>query len=214
MTSPTTPRITCPACSKRFATLVDPACRLCAGLGTLTLGAAALHHHGPWATALAVQLFIEAAAREAASQLPYADRPHSLDQAVTDLQAAGALARPTDRPATPTGTPRPATLDAQHRTHAVAHKAVQDWGAHPQAEDHQKLSAEGHPADLARARRTAPHLIPQLSATGNPSYTAQAADQIPLDSHSPARTAREHETARRAAARLQPALTEAAGAHQ
>lgn len=205
-----TPRIVCHACRMRFATLVDPACRLCGGLGVLTLGAAALHHHGPWTTALAVQLFIEAAAREAAATLPYADRPQALDQAITNLQAAGALARPTDRPTAPTGTPRPATTQAQQQTHVTAHQLAFDWGAHPTPADHKALHAEGNTADLARARRTAPHLIPQLSATGNPSHTARAADPIEQDAPNVARTAQAQQAAHRAAARLQPALTEAA----
>lgn len=87
------PSRTCPACSRRYAGLIDPDCVICAGVGALTLGAAGLHKNDPAVAARAVEIYLEVTARHALKSLPIGEpRMEALSAAVAELKHAGLLA--------------------------------------------------------------------------------------------------------------------------
>jgi hypothetical protein len=75
--------------------LICEDCPVCAGVGSLSLGAAALAQAEPAAVARAVELFLEARAT-AAHHHPVTDRATLIEAAVRDLQIAGLLGTTTD----------------------------------------------------------------------------------------------------------------------
>lgn len=114
-------RRTCPACARRYGGLVADDCRVCAGTGTIGLGAAALHHHSPPAVARTVELYLESTVRAVPD---YAARPDAVAAAVLELRTAGVITTAYDGTGTPTGhlretTPRIAELDAHRLTRTL-----------------------------------------------------------------------------------------------
>jgi hypothetical protein len=86
-----TPRRICPACSRRYAQLVDADCPICKGLGVLNLGAAALHHYDPAPVARAIEFYLESKARRTRAELPLGQHRDTLAEAVDELRLAGVL---------------------------------------------------------------------------------------------------------------------------
>lgn len=167
---PGIPRRTCPACARRYAGLVDAACVVCQGLGTLNLGNAALHYYPAPAVARAVELHLEGVAANATHTQPPNARAQVLEAAVDELRAAGVLAGALDGVGTPAGPLPPiptVTLEAS------AHHYAAQLGA--DTADPTLLDAG--PRTLRKARPTRTDL-PALSANGHPAHLAQVADPI------------------------------------
>ena len=170
-------RRTCPACQRRYAGLVDPACAVCGGFGVLHLGAAALHDADPPVVARAIGLYLEGKARAAHDTYPIGPgRTVALADAVTDLRLAGILTPvPPGRPpefAEPTpDTLYPATRAADAEAYALARAA----GAHLTPATAANLDAE--PILYGTEDRPlATGLLPTVSAAGSPSCIARTAD--------------------------------------
>jgi len=172
----TAPRRTCPACQRRYAGLIDPACPVCAGLGVLTLGAAALHHHEAPAVARAVELYLEHHAAQAAGTLPLGQhRPH-LEATVAELRVAGVLASTAD--ATGERAHQPRTLVSPPRVVELdAHRLAKQLGATTTITLLEALRAG--PGPLARARPSyLAHPSEWTSANGHRAHLARVADPV------------------------------------
>lgn len=167
-------RRACPACARRYAGLIPDDCPVCDGIGILSLGNAALARHAPAAVARAVELYLEHAAHRAARDLPYAQRRAALELAVTELRTAGILATIAD-----TGTPAtPAQPDdAQARTLAEreAYAVATELNARPTTAVLNSLAASTLPLTACRPGE---HVIAIASANGHPAQLARAADPI------------------------------------
>lgn len=171
-----TARRTCPACSRRYAGLVEHDCPVCSGVGVMALGAAALHRHPAAAVSRSVELYLEGAARKAATALPYADRRGALELAVDELRTAGVLAGPAEHG---TGQPAhaPAPRDAQARTvvELDAHALTGTLGVPVSTAVLAALAAPTIPLDEARTPRS---VEAHASAGGSRAALALAADPI------------------------------------
>lgn len=169
------PRRTCPACSRRYAGLIAPDCPVCQGLGVLTLGAAALHHFEPAAVARAVELYLEAKARQSRQELPLGQHRQALEAHVDELRVAGVLATIGDTAGHPARTPVPQDASSARVAELDAYRATKALGARPDTAVLNALAAPELPLELARPRDGRP---PQASATGHPSAIATIADPI------------------------------------
>lgn len=170
-----TARRTCPACSRRYAGLVDPECVICSGLGVVGLGAAALHTAPAAAVARAVELYLEAAARDAGARLPPGQpRREALEAAAAELRVVGVLADP------PTAGPQhPATGSVPVREHhrrvdVIAAQLAARAGVEPTGDDAQRLDAD--PTLYGPRDRPGAAGLPVVSAAGHPARLAMAAD--------------------------------------
>lgn len=172
-----TPRRTCPACTLNYGGLVNPNCPICRGLGTLTLGAAALHNHPAAPIARAIELHLETTAQHIRQQLPLTNHHAALAAATDELVHAGILAT------THTGTPahaRTPTPETRAATDHHAHQLAATLGPTP---TNDLLHAPTIPLTQTRPR---PNCIPIASATGHPSATATIANPIdPLGPDTP-----------------------------
>lgn len=169
------PRRTCPACSRRYAGLIAPDCPVCQGLGVLTLGAAALHHYEPAAVARAVELYLEAKARQTRHELPLGQHRQALEASVDELRVAGVLASTADAAGRPARDPVPQDAASARVAELDAYRATKALGARPDTAVLNALAAPELPLELARPRDGRP---PQASATGHPSALATIADPI------------------------------------
>jgi hypothetical protein len=172
------PRRTCPACSRRYAGLIAPDCPICQGLGVLTLGAAALHHFEPAAIARAIELYLEAKARQSRHELPLGSHRQALEAHVDELRVAGVLATTADGAGHPARNPVPPDASSARVAELDAYRATRSLGATPDTavlNALNALNAPELPLDRARPRDGRP---PQASATGHPSAIATIADPI------------------------------------
>lgn len=172
----TPPRRTCPACARRYAGLIAADCPVCSGLGVLTLGAAALHHHEAPAVARAVELYLEHHAGRTADTLPLGQHRPALRAAVDELRVAGVLASSADatgerahQPRTVVSPPRVVELDA--------HRLAKQLGAATTITLLEALKAG--PGPLARAR---PSYLADpatwTSANGHRAHLSRVADPV------------------------------------
>lgn len=169
------PRRTCPACSRRYAGLIAPDCPVCQGLGVLTLGAGALHHFEPAAVARAVELYLEAKARQSRQELPLGQHRQALEAHVDELRVAGVLASTADAGGHPARPTPPVDASSARVAELDAYRATRQLGASPDPAVLNALTAPELPLELARPRDGRP---PQASATGHPSAIATIADPI------------------------------------
>ena len=184
------PRRTCPACSRRYAGLIAPDCPICQGLGVLTLGAAALHHFEPAAVGRAVELYLEAKARQSRQELPLGQHRQALESHVDELRVAGVLASTADAGGHPARSPVPPDASSARVAELDAYRATRQLGATPDTAVLNALTSPDLPLDRARPRDGRP---PQASATGNPSALAAIADPIdPLGPDTGALTIQRH----------------------
>lgn len=167
-------RRACPACSRRYAGLIPADCPVCDGIGILALGNAALSRHNPAAVARAVELYLEHAAHRAARDLPYAQRRAALELAVTELRTAGVLATIADTgtPATPA---QPDDAQARSLAERDAYTVATDLNARPTTAVLNALAASTIPLT---ACRPGTHVLAIASANGHPAQLARAADPI------------------------------------
>ncbi|ALF01276.1 hypothetical protein FDH47_gp65 [Arthrobacter phage Brent] len=154
----------CPACIKRYAQLIDPACPVCLGAGVLRLGPAALALHEPAVVSQAVAIALEAEARDIDLKLTLSDdRTTPLRNTVKQLIDAGILAygikiptavhKPVDKSETPEELAARLTeviivdVDAK-----LINAPTYEYRAdeRPNARGLPLLSANGHPSHLAR----------------------------------------------------------------
>jgi hypothetical protein len=188
----------CPACSKRHAQLISTNCPVCGGYGTVTLGAAALSLHEPATVALAVEISIEAVARQVDQSTTLSDdRTGPIREAITLLTDAGIIEHA-------------GTRKTSHRPRHLA--VVPDL---PVVEVAATFVPTVQPIDavlaLAPAYEYADHErpnargLPIMSAAGHPSHTARIADPM-TPGNDTAATARQ----RRQQARAAGILVEAA----
>jgi hypothetical protein len=168
-------RRACPACLRRYAGVIAPDCPVCRGLGTITLGAAALASADPRAVARAIELYLETAARRARETLPVAQLREALTAAVDDLRHAGVIAG-RDAGHEPSVQHPPAPV-APHVAEQQAVTLARGLGEPVAERDRAALiPAAVAPIRLARPERTTP--IPVLSAAGARSSDERAADVI------------------------------------
>jgi hypothetical protein len=168
-------RRTCPACTRRYAGLIDPDCAVCSGLGVLGLGPAALHKDEPATVARAIEIYLEARSRDAAGKLPLGESRRDVLAAATDeLRVAGviadtlALGTPArDRPDAPEG-PARRISDSEGSRLAWLH------GANPSASDQANLDAA--PTVYGIDDRPLAQGLPVVSSAGSPAFLAKAAD--------------------------------------
>lgn len=167
----------CPACAARYAQLIDPDCPVCRGAGTLVLGAAALSMYPPEVVSMAVSLALEAVARVTDQRLTLSeDRTGPVREAVAQLVAGGALARP-EPPA-----PRPTTVLPRRRDDQGRYTFETD----PAALAEEYVDQPVLPFDLAvttagrynylEEDRPNARGLPLLSANGDPSHLARICD--------------------------------------
>jgi hypothetical protein len=162
-------RRTCPACQRRYGGLVDPECPVCTGIGTVGLGAAALHTAAPEAVARAVELYLEEATRRAGHPTERAD---VVDAAVLELRTAGVIASPSDGAGPPATSTDPATASLAELD---AHLLATRLGAKPTAEALTALASD--PVELVDAREPGA-LHPHASANGDRAHLTLALDPI------------------------------------
>lgn len=174
-------RRTCPACARRYAGTVDPDCPVCEGVGVLALHPVALYRSDIPVVARAIELYLEASARDAANQLPLGEpRRNALAQAVTRLRKARVIDAPLGvADAEPTTNPtRPDTRPIDVEASRLAYQLGQPTRPADQA----NLDADPILYGIDdRPRATG--LLPQVSAAGSPSFIAKAAD--PTDALGP-----------------------------
>lgn len=166
-------RRTCPACARRYGGLVADDCRVCAGVGVLALGTAALARHPAEAVARSVELYLEHRAQTAGT-LPLAQRGDTLEAAVLELRSAGVLDHSHDTPAvtSPRRNRAETEVDAYRLTRQLTGQPV------PTAVP---ATLAAPTLQLADARPDRVHAL--ASANGHRSATARAADPLPLDGH-------------------------------
>lgn len=174
-------RRTCPACAMRYAGLVDPGCPVCEGVGVLGLHPVALAPVGLKPTdaavvARAVELYLEAAAREAAGQLPLGDpRTEALAEAADRLRKARIVGPPLGVPDRDMAW---IPLDPETRAvDAEAQKTAHLMGQPNKPQDVANLDADPvlySPEDRPRALG----LLPERSQNGYQSQLAKAADPV------------------------------------
>lgn len=170
---------TCPACSTRYAGLVDPLCVICGGVGTLTLGDAALSIYEPEIVAQAVAIALEAVARKADETLTIGDdRAAPVREAVADLVEAGVISAP-DPPA-----PKPRRPRNRPRKRDDAGRYVLEAQPSKLAEECVQVTIDDLDARLINADpyryteddRPNARGLPLLSANGHPSHLARITD--------------------------------------
>lgn len=172
-------RQTCPLCRRRTTGVVDPDCIVCEGIGVIGLGTYGIVHHGADVTGRAVELYLEAAAREATTDLPIGQpRLNALHAAVTRLRDLGVITAPL-------GVTEPSTLGDPLPTHtleAAAARAAFLMGATVTPSDAANTTAPPiryNPDDRPRATG----LLPTTSQAGYPSALARVGD--PTDALGP-----------------------------
>lgn len=175
---------TCPACARRYAGLVDPDCVVCDGVGVLALHPVALHRSDPAVIARAVELYLEAGARQAATGDEPAtyglERTNALAAAVDQLRLARVIDNP---PGVPTSGPSYVPEGVERRAYdSDAFRAAAHLGVIPRGVDAANLDAAPVVYD-ADARPRATGLLPQVSAAGHQGFLARAAD--PTDALGP-----------------------------
>jgi hypothetical protein len=171
----TTSRRTCPACSRRYAGLIDPDCVVCWGVGVVGLGPAALHRCEPAVVARAIELHLEAASRAAAEDLPLGDaRREALAAAVDELRVAGVIADPLAHGAPANSRPDAPEGAARRVTDSEASRLAYLVGARPRPCDPANLDAEA--IEYGLDDRPLARSLPVVSAGGAPSFLAKAAD--------------------------------------
>lgn len=182
----------CPSCSNRHAQLISQNCPVCEGYGTVTLGAAALSLHEPATVSIAVELAVEAAARQIDTTLTLSDdRTGPLHAAMTLLTDAGIIGHPGTRRTT-------------QRTRHLAVVPDLDEALTVAAEYVPTVTPRDAALALAPAYVYAEHErpnargLPVLSANGHPSHTARIADPM-TPGNDTAETARQRASQRRSA---------------
>jgi hypothetical protein len=171
----TTSRRTCPACARRYAGLITPDCAVCWGVGVIGLGPAALHRSEPAVVARSIELYLEAASRTVAADLPLGDeRRDALAAAADELRVAGVIADSLahgeaahHRADAPEGAARRVTDSEAAR---MAHLA----GARLTPSDAANLDAEA--IEYGLDDRPLAKALPVVSASGSQSFLARAAD--------------------------------------
>ena len=116
-------RIVCRACAVRTAGIVDPDCPVCEGIGSLIISPAILRDQTPEVAGRAVNVALEAYAREAEETLDLGLDPAAvIRSAVSNLRLAGLLFPPpleipTDPPSSPSPAPQdPAVIEVDCET--------------------------------------------------------------------------------------------------
>lgn len=189
----------CPACAKRHSQLISSNCPVCNGYGTITLGQAALSLHEPATVATAVEIAVEAVARQVDTTMTLSDDRHApLRAAITMLTDAGIVEHPGARKTA--HKPRHLHLVVDNTTAVEAAAtyvptvtpldAVLTLAPAHQYDEHDRPNARG---------------LPILSAAGHPSHTARIVDPM-TPGNDTAETFRE----RRAQQRSAQILVEAA----
>lgn len=174
-------RRTCPACPRRYAGLVDVDCVVCDGVGVIALHPVALHRQDAAVVSRAVELYLEAAAREDANRLPLGDpRKTALAAAVARLRAARIIEAPLgvserEQAHAPEG-PERRIADSE------AARVVSQLGGSVRPSDAANLDAAPVTYGI-HDRPRASGLLPRVSAGGSPSAMAKAAD--PTDALGP-----------------------------
>jgi hypothetical protein len=213
-------RMVCPVCARRHAALVSTGCVVCSGIGSLSLGPNVLHVATPPVGALAVTLFLEAAARRHAT-LPYAELPAVVEHSVARLRALGVLATTHDEP-DHLGRNEPPLVLAElpddrsgpSRERGQARALVRSWGEEPSAGDEQRLEAGPiAPGEIReRAARAPGRWPPTHSRGGHEGNLSRAADGYPFASPSVVALATRQELDERGSLRLAHALEQVRGA--
>ncbi|QWY81975.1 hypothetical protein SEA_SICARIUS2_70 [Arthrobacter phage Sicarius2] len=154
----------CPACTKRTAQLIDPACPVCLGSGVVRLGPAALALHEPVVVSQAIAIALEAEARDIDLKLTYSDdRLTPLRGTVKQLIDAGIMQTGIRLPAahvpqiSRSSTPEELAgkltdviiVDVDAKL-VDAPSFEYKLGDRPNARGLPLLSANGHPSHLAR----------------------------------------------------------------
>lgn len=142
-------RIVCRACAVRTAGIVDPDCPVCEGIGSLILSPAILRDQTPEVAGRAVNVALEAYAREAEETLDLGLDPAAvIRSAVSNLRLAGLLfPPPLELPADPPSSPSPAPQDPAVIEAPLFEYASED---RPGARGRPLMSEAGHPSHLAR----------------------------------------------------------------
>lgn len=85
-------RAVCPGCAARLGGVITPACPVCAGRGTITLGRRALYYDTPEAVALAVTIALNAAVDAVQNATLFADlHKEAIPRTLTKLRTLGIL---------------------------------------------------------------------------------------------------------------------------
>ena len=142
-------RIVCRACAVRTSGIVDPECPVCEGMGALVLSPAILRDQEPEIAGRAVNVALEAYAREAEETLDLGLDPAAvIRSAVANLRAAGLLfPPPLDAPE---AAPKPPTPAPQDPAVIEAPLFEYDQDDRPGARGRPLMSESGHPSHLAR----------------------------------------------------------------
>jgi hypothetical protein len=162
----------CPACSKRHAQLVNVNCPVCKGFGTVTLGAAALSLHEPATVATAVEIAIEAVARQVDTNLTLSDDRHApLREAMVMLTDAGIIDH--------AGTRKTAHRTRHLRLVTDDTVAVEAAAAYVPTVTHRDAVLALAPAyEYEAHERPNARGLPIMSAAGHPSHTARITDPM------------------------------------
>lgn len=162
----------CPLCTLRPAAVVAPACIVCAGHGTLTLGPSSLREYTPATVSTATHLALEVEARKV-DRRPDARSadPAPAIAAVLDRLARAGLLVPPKAPA-PDPHPGPGTLTGPPA--ALVHRAI---GTRPDATDQRMIRA--HPYVPTPTERW--HGPPLLSRGFYPASLPRVGDPVPFD---------------------------------
>lgn len=167
----------CPACATRNRRLADPECVVCHGTGSIHLGAAALSIYEAEVVAEAVDIALEAAAREA-------DLTHSLTEdrvtpvvAVLVMLATAGVINYTAPAQAATVTPITAAKSRrrQPRPLTQGEQLCFDFaGLWPEPQDRKVITARAH----TYTENDRPHArgLPTLSANSHPSHLARVLD--------------------------------------
>lgn len=185
----------CPACSKRHAQLVSSNCPVCGGYGTVTLGAAALSLHEPATVALAVEISIEAVARQVDQSMTLSDdRSGPIRDAITLLTDAGVIEH--------AGTRR-TTHKVRHLRLVTDDTVAVDAAAEfvPTVRPVDAILALAPAYEYADHERPNARGLPVMSAAGHPSHTARITDPM-TPGNDTAATARQRRQQARSAAIL------------
>lgn len=187
----------CPACSVRHAKLIDPGCSVCQGVGTVTLGEAALAFNDPDVVSIAVGVALEAYARTIDKALTLSDdRLGPMRATVKQLVDAGLIDRPARarkqrEPLAPAESPRKlagsvaavSVTEGDERLQSAPPFAY-SIGDRPNARGLPLLSSEGYPSHLARVvdpaepgRDTSAHLVARKSAERRAYVVVRAAPE-------------------------------------
>lgn len=162
----------CPACSKRHSQLISSNCPVCKGFGTVTLGAAALSLHEPATVATAVEIAIEAVARQIDTNLTLSDDRHApLREAMVMLTDAGIV----DHAGT-----RKTSHRTRHLRLVVDDSIAVDAAATyvPTVTHRDAVLALAPAYDYSPEERPNARGLPIMSAAGHPSHTARIADPM------------------------------------